>query len=370
MSIYQKFGLKEVINACGKMTVLGGSAVSAQVAGQMADSLSHFVVMNDLMDYAGSVIAEKTGSEAGCPTCGAASGLAIAAAACVAGNNLGLIEKMPDSSGLRNEIIIQKGHAIHFGGNITQMLRIGGGIPVEVGLSNKVAAEHIQSAVNEQTAALLYVKSHHAVQKGMQGINVMLEIAHNHNLPLIIDAAAESDLKKYTAMGADMVIYSGGKALSGPTSGFIAGRLKYISACRRQFEGVGRAMKVSKEAMAGLITALENYSPDGENPQAQRAAMDEICNRLRDQQGLTCQVVQDEAGRSIYRAEIRVDEALAGISAAQLSKKLKGGNPAIYLREYYVNQGLLSIDPRPLFNGQTKTIVGKIKKYLSEAKND
>lgn len=365
MNIYTQLGLREVINANGKMTVLGASTVSGEIADSVKDALQNFVVIDELMDFAGSVIAEKTGAEAGCPTCGAASGMAISAAACIAGCNLGLVERIPDTRGLANEIILQKGQAVHFGGNLTQMLRIGGAIPVEVGCANKVEREHIESAITDNTAALMYVKSHHAMQKGMQSIACMLEIAHAHGLPLIIDAAAEEDLKKYTAMGADLVIYSGGKALCGPTAGLIAGKAKYIAACRKQYKGIGRAMKVSKEAMVGLITALKRYNPEDSGAQEQKQSMQRVCDALNQVRGLKCRVTQDEAGREIYRAEIAVNEAEAGMSAADLCDRLKSGDPAIYVRDHYVNLGVISIDPRPLFGGQEDVIMERIKSILA-----
>jgi L-seryl-tRNA(Ser) seleniumtransferase/D-glucosaminate-6-phosphate ammonia-lyase len=331
----------------------------------MDSALRNFVVIEELMDYAGRVIAKKTGAEDGCPTSGAASGLVIATAACIAGCNLGLIERIPDTEGLKNEIILQKGQSINFGGSITQMLRLGGGVPVEAGCSNKVERDNIESAINEKTAALLYVKSHHAVQKGMVSMEAMAELAKKYSLPLIIDAAAEEDLCKYIAMGADLVLYSGGKALSGPTSGMIAGKSHYIAACKMQYKGVGRAMKVSKEAMAGLITALEEYDPARGNPGEQKKRMQFVCGELGHIKGLNCRVTQDEAGREIYRAEIHVGPE-AGMNAAKLNELLKKGDPAIYMREYYVNQGILSIDPRPLFDGQEKIIIDRIKSCLSE----
>lgn len=368
MNVYTALGLKEVINANGKMTVLGASAVSEAVADSMKNALQNFVVINELMDAAGAVIAEKTGAEAGCPVCGAAGGLVIAAAACIAGCDLGRIEQIPDTRGLANEIVLQKGQAVNFGGSLTQMLRIGGAIPVEVGCVNKVETRHIEAAICEKTAALLYVKSHHAVQKGMQSIECMLDLARRHKLPLIADVAAEEDLRRYVSLGVDMAVYSGGKALSGPTSGFIAGKAKYISACKEQYKGVGRAMKVSKEAMIGLITALEQYAPEESEAGEQKRLMQRVCDDLNRVKGLSCRVVQDEAGRAIYRAEIKVDARAAGMSAEQLNERLKEGNPAIYMREYYVNQGILSIDPRPLLKGQEEIVVNQIKNLFKEIK--
>lgn len=364
MSVYTDLGLKEVINANGRMTILGASAVNETVAENMKQALKNFVVIDDLMDYTGEVIAAKTGAEAGCPACGAASAIAIAAAACIAGKDLVRIEGLPDSQGLSNEIILQKGQSVNFGGNLAQMLRIGGGVPVEAGSANKVERDHIEGAITYRTAALFYVKSHHAVQKGMQSIETMLEIAHRHNLPLLIDAAAEEDLKRYIALGADLVIYSGGKALTGPTSGFIAGKKELIEACRMQYHGIGRAMKVSKEAMIGLVTALKLYDQKNQSITGQQECMQAVCDELNQVQGLSCHVAQDEAGREIYRAEIRVDSHACGLTAGQLEERLRQGNPAVYLRGYYKSQGILSLDPRPLTPGQTDIIVARIKECL------
>lgn len=368
MNVYKELGLKEVINANGKMTVLGASSVKPQIAEDMKNALSNFVVMEELMDYTGKVVAEKTKAEDGCPTQGAASGIVISVAASIAGENIHHIQNIPYSEGLKNEIIIQKGHSVDFGGSVSQMICIGGGKPVEVGCANKVEKEHIEEAVTDKTAALLYIKSHHAVQKGMQSIETMIEIARKKGLPLIIDAAAEEDLEKYIKLGAHMVIYSGGKALSGPTSGFICGKKEYIKACKKQYKGVGRAMKVSKEAMIGLISALNLYDINETDKEAQIIKMEKVCKAFEGCEGVTCRIVQDEAGREIYRAEIKIDESITKISAEKLNKRLKEGNPAVFIREYYVGQGILSIDPRPLFPGQEDIIAEQIKKYLSEAR--
>lgn len=364
MNIYKEFGLREVINANGKMTILGASAASGKIGDNVKNALQNFVVIDELIDYTGSVIAKKTGAEDGCPTCGAAAGIAISVAASITGENLDYIERMPVSDGLKNEIIIQKGHVVNFGGNIAQMIRLGGGKVVEAGCANKVEEDHIENLITDQTAALFYVKSHHAVQKGMQSIESMLRLAKKNKIPFIVDAAAEEDMEKYIRMGADLVIYSGGKALEGPTSGFICGKRNLISACKKQYKGIGRAMKVSKEAMAGLITALNNYDPSVSNGDLQKKKMERLCKILNEVDGLTCHVAQDEAGREIYRAEIKIDESKTKISAVDLNNQLKKGNPAIYLREYYINQGILSIDPRPLFEGQEEIIVEQIKKII------
>lgn len=364
MGIYQTFGLRQIINASGKMTALGASAVHQSVAQAMADAAQDYVDIHELLIAAGKHIAEATGAEDGCPTAGAAAGIAIATAATIAGTNIRHIESLPDTDGQPNEIIIQKGHAVHFGASIRQMIRLGGGQVIEAGHANYVEARHLKEAISERTAALLYVKSHHAVQKGMQSLETMLALAHTHHLPLIVDAAAEEDLRKYIAKGADLVIYSGGKAIGGPTSGFICGRASLIEACRAQYTGIGRAMKVGKEAIIGLLTALGRYAQTEADTAGQRQRMSWLVNELQQLPGISGRIVQDEAGRDIYRAQISVDPHGARLDASELIRRLESGNPAIYTRNHYENLGLISIDPRPLLPGQEEIIAQRIKEIL------
>ncbi len=368
MNVYEKLGLPRVINASGKMTALGVSTISEEVAKQMNEAAMSYVNIEALYERAGGEVAKYTEAEDACITSSAAAGIAISVAACITGEDLSKIEKLPVSTGMRNEIIIQKGHVVNFGAPVAQMIALGGGIPVEVGQANKVEPFHIKGAINENTAALFYVKSHHAVQKGMVSIEKMLEIAHNHRLPLIIDAAAEEDIKKYAAMGADLVIYSGAKAIEGCTSGFITGKADLIRACRLQYKGIGRAMKIGKENIMGIVKAVELYSSlnNAEAVKLQRQKMEWLVGQVNNIRGLKASITQDEAGREIYRAEITIDKNELGVDAYYVMKELQSGNPQIYVRDYYVNAGRLSIDPRPLGKDEEKIIVEKLKEIIEK----
>jgi len=368
MNIYEKFGLRKIINGSGKMTVLGASAVHSEVAQALGAAAMDYVDIYELMIAAGKKIAQVTGAENGCPTAGAAPGIAIATAAVIVGENLTLVERVPNTDGLRNEIILQKGHAVNFGASILQMISLGGGKVVEVGLANHVEKDHILGAISEKTAALFYVKSHHAVQKGMQSLDTMIAIAKERNIPIIVDAAAEEDFKYYIARGADLVIYSGGKALEGPTSGLICGKDDLIKACHKQYKGIGRAMKVGKESIIGLMTALDRYESKEDDSQGQLNRMNWLIKELDDLPGVKGNIVQDEAGRAIYRAQLTINEKNAGINAVTLVKKLETGNPAIYTRNYYVNLGIINIDPRPLLLDQEKVIASRIREIISECR--
>ena len=244
MTVYEEIGLPRVINASGRVTVLGVSTISDKVAKAAVAGGQSYVVVEDLLDKAGEIISQYTGGEDSCPTVCASAAIALSVAGMISRGKKTIMDRLPDSTGLANEIILQKGHVINFNAPIETMLRLGGGVPVEAGCATEVVVEDVEELINEKTVALLYVKSHHCVQKGMLDLPTMIDIAHRHNLPLMVDAAAEEDFRKYIAMGADLVCYSGAKALEATTSGFVTGKKELISYIKKQYHGVGRAMKV------------------------------------------------------------------------------------------------------------------------------
>lgn len=367
-SAFAELGCRPIINASGKMTALGASTVSDGVAEALRTGAQSFVDIDELLVASGRVIAQATGAEDGCPTTGAAAGIVLSTAAVLTQGRTGLLEAVPDLHGLvPDQVIIQKGHAVHFGAAITQLVRIGGGAPVEVGHANFVERAHIEDAIGPDTAALLYIKSHHAVQKGMQSLEVMRDIAHEHGLPLLVDAAAEEDFRRYIALGADLVMYSGAKALSGPTSGLVCGRADLVKAVRAQYRGVGRPMKVGKEAILGLCRALQEYEQQESDVLRERAEMEDLAAEVSRLPGITGTVTQDEAGREIFRATIRVDPAAAGLDAVELARRLEAGTPAVYTRNHYANTGRISVDPRPLHEGDARIVAEQIARIVTDA---
>ena len=124
-SIYEASGLRRVVNACGHMTALGVSIISDEVAEAVKQAGQNFVVIDELIDRVGEMLTAVTGAEDTCVTNSASGGIMIATAACIAGDNIGLVERMPDSTGLKNEIILQKGHAVNYGAPLEQMSRSG-----------------------------------------------------------------------------------------------------------------------------------------------------------------------------------------------------------------------------------------------------
>ncbi|WP_428950159.1 DgaE family pyridoxal phosphate-dependent ammonia lyase [Streptomyces sp. cg35] len=359
-TLHQDLGVHPAVNASGKMTALGGSVLSDTVIAAMGEAARHHVVMNDLITVAGREIARATGTEDGCPTTGAASGVAIAVAAVIAGTDVSRIEALPDPGDAPCEVILPRGHSVYFGAPIRQMVALGGGRPVEVGSANKVTAGHIAGAIGPRTAALLYVQSHHAVQKGMVSLAETVEVGRRHGIPVIVDAAAEEDLRHWPATGADLVVYSGGKAVGGPTSGMICGSAARMAACRAQYGGIARPMKVGKETLFGLVQALREYGT-GESAD-QRTRMEKLAGRLAALPGITTRVVADEAGRAIHRTELTVDREAAGRDASALAAELAAHG--VHLRDHHAVTGRLYIDPRPLRPDEEERLVAQLTAQL------
>ena len=365
MEIYEELNVHTIINCSGKMTYLGSSVLSKEVGEAMVQAGGRYVSMDELMVRAGKKAAELCGSEDGMITCGASSGIIAAVAGIITGGNPLLTEQIPHPDTRKRQIILQKGHVIDFGAPIRQMIEVGGGIVREVGTVNKTNPYHIEESIGGEAAAILYVQSHHAVQTDMVGLKEVTAIAASHGIPVIVDAAAEEDLRKYTAAGADLVIYSGAKALEGPTSGLVVGKRRYIEMCRAQSKGVCRSMKVGKENIAGLLKAMMLYE---ERQRSRKYRWDDILKCLYDGlKGLSeikTEISPDSAGRAISRLKITVNREACRITALELDTRLREGEPAVYARNHHADLGYIELDPRPMRLEDCGIVIDRIKEIL------
>lgn len=357
-SLNARYGLKRVINASGRMSILGVSAPTDTVMDAMKQGGQNYVEIADLVDKAGDHIARIVGSEAAVVVNSASSGIALSVAAIVTGGNRRLSERLHQDNIYKNEIIILKGHNVQYGAPVETMVYLGGGKLVEVGYANEGRAEHIEDAISDKTAAILYVKSHHAVQKNMISVEEAWEVAQRKGVPMIVDAAAEEDIHKYVKY-ADLAIYSGSKAIEGPTSGIVGGKRTYIDWLKVQLHGIGRSMKVGKETTFGLLQALDEYIVKADNSESERAELQKLMP-LNDIDGVRVSIVQDETGRAIYRARVQIDPEQTGTTAKEVASGLQNGEIAIYTRDYGVRQGYFDIDPRSLMGDDILVIQSKI----------
>ena len=356
-NIYEKYHVAHVINASGKMTILGGSRVCHDVCRHMQLGASQFFEIKDLLDQTGSYIADLLGVEAAYIVNSASGGIAQSVASCVSRGSTRYLFNIHHPENKRREIVICKGHNVDYGTPIEVTIGLGGGRVVEAGYANKCTLDHVQAQITENTAALIYVKSHHCVQKGMPDMQDFIDLGHQNGLPVIVDAAAEEDLTKYVHMGADVVIYSGTKALEGPTSGLIVGKKDFVEQVKKQSQGIGRVMKVGKENILGLTYAIERYmTKEHLTLEQQCQRLEAFHQKINAIDGLSARCVQDGAGRQIMRSEI----TFVKVSALEVAQQLKEGDIKIYTRDYRANEGKIEIDIRDVTDEELNIIYEKI----------
>ena len=318
MTFFERHKVRRVVNALGTSTIVGANTAPPEVIAAATEALATNCEIDELQSAACRVIAKATGAEAGCVTSSASSGIAIAVAACMTGADLSKIARLPDTEGLANEVVLQQAHDVNFGAPISQMIRVAGARVIRIGTANHCDEFHLRGALSERTAAVLYVVNGAVTSTGdLLPLDRCVAIAGAAGAPLIVDAAAEPDVRPFLSAGASIVICSGHKAMGAPTSGLLCGRKELIRACYLQNWGIGRAMKVGKEGIAGLIAAVERWY--GRSPCADSYA--EVTAALAAK-------LEVQPTDRPHRVRISVTR-----EARQIANLLREGDPPIWLNE-------------------------------------
>lgn len=362
-------GLGRVINVSGTMTSLGASRAAADVAAATAAAIGHFLRMHDLQAKASATIADLTGAEAGCLTASASAGITLSVAGCITGLDPARAEALPRNPGPKSEIVVQTGHLCGYGAPISTAIELAGGTVRQIGQSTLAMDHQLSGALGANTAAALYVVSHHVVHYGQIPFRRFAEICHAAGVPVIVDAASEYDLRGFIEQGADLVIYSAHKFLGGPTGGIIAGRRDLVRAAYLQNIGIGRGMKIGKESIAGAIRAMQNWmTRDHAAVRAQeRAALDLWMGQLSGLRGITPRIIPDPTGNPLDRLQIDVDPALAGTTAAAIARHLGSLDPAIIVRDHEVELNYFQLDPCNLAPDQAEIVGRTLAEVLRDA---
>lgn len=365
-SIFDRWNLPRVLNASGTMTALGASRVVPEARRAMLEISEEFVWIDDLLDRASTVIARLTGAEAGFVTASASSGIALSVAACMTGRDEGRAMRLPDTDGLRDEVVLQAGHLVDYGATMDSTIAVSGARTRLVGSVSRTRPSQIESMMGPDTCAVVFVVSHHTAQYGQVPLEEVVALAHAKSIPVIVDAASEYDLRGFLETGADLVVYSGHKFLGGPTSGIVAGRKTLIDACRLQNLGIGRCMKAGKENIAGAMAALEAW--EVRDHDAMRAAEDGRSKRIQDAlaglDGIEVRVIPDPTGNPLERLRVEVDPARAGMTAAQMARALTRQDTPIVVRGHAVERGYFDVDVCNMRDGEEGTMVAGVKHLL------
>jgi L-seryl-tRNA(Ser) seleniumtransferase len=335
--IYERLGVRPLINARGTHTRLGGTLMRPEVVAAMQEAAGAYVVLDELQDKASELIARATGAEAGMVTGGAEAGLLLGTAAVMAGSDPAKIASLPVTDGMKDEAIMHRAHRNGYDHGV----RAAGAKIVDIGYGNSTLPYQLRAAINERTALVVYLMSPWA-SPGALSLAQTCEIAHAANVPVLVDAAAmlppHTNLTRFIAEGADLVTFSGGKGLMGPqSSGILAGRADLIRAARvngSPYHSVGRAAKAAKEDIVGLIVALEDYL--GRDHAADiagwRAQAEYMLARLRDFPGVVASYLHDGREHPVPRVELLFTPE-SGIDSHQLVLDMEEHDPRIFLFE-------------------------------------
>jgi D-glucosaminate-6-phosphate ammonia-lyase len=388
--ILDRLSFTRVINATGTVTRLGASPIDAEVIAAMAAAARCSVDIAELQGRASEIISNCTGAEAGIVTSGAMAGLLVGAAACMTGLDPVKMAKLPDTDGIRNQFIVSRSHRNSYDHGV----RAAGAQLVEVGLPDRLTgcgvrdteAWEFESGIGESTAGILYL----ARADSRPSLAEVVRVAHAANIPVLVDAAAElppaRNLRRFIEEGADLVVFSGGKGIGGPSaSGILCGRRNLVgSALLQQLDldfiyedwrppaqlidkrdlrgvprhGIGRSCKVGKEQIAGLLTALLRFTEDDDAARNKRYAVitRELAAALSDMPTLSVRTIADLGHGGLPLVELVVAPGTNQPNASQIAARLRAAAQAIHVDSTSADQGILMLVPTCLEVGDAAVI--------------
>lgn len=336
VDLYAELGVRKAINAWGHITVRGGSRLPPEVTRAMVEASQHFVDVHEFKAAVSRRIAELTHNEACEPCCGAAAGLILSTAACIASTDPAAMAQLPNLEGLKDEVVVFRAQANPYWSVIQRV-----GVRLrEVGTIRGTESWQLEKAMGPQTAAVIFFTADYYNRGGAPSLERTIEVAHRASVPVIVDAASQlppkENLWRFTQMGADLVIFSGGKALSAPNpTGLIFGRPDLVHACsfaNTPNHTIGRPMKLGKEELAGLLAAVKwflNLDHEARYQRWERQAS-YIIRELSGIAGVRTEHSSvGESGVPGPRVLVRIEPTVLGRKMSEVLASLRSGDPWI-----------------------------------------
>lgn len=398
MNVYERLGVTPIINASGSVTRLGGAPMPPEVLQAFTEAATQAVSIEELQAAASAKIADLTGAESGLVTAGCASALTLGAAAIIAQYDLGKMEKLPHCDDFRNEFVIAREQRSGY----DHAVRASGARLVEVGCNEIVANAGVrrtepweyEAAFGPKTAGVVFVFGRNTVP----WLGDVVERAHRHGYSVLVDAAAEvpprSNFEVILSTGVDLVCFSGGKAIRGPQStGILCGRRDLVASAALQMldmdehlsmweppakfidkekidglprHGLGRGMKVSKEEIAALLTALDLFCSGAYDAEVKtfRGYLETIADAVTNKPART-EILDDDDGETPPNLEIHLDEAALGRTAFEVCQSLRHGDPRVYVSHARLSSGTLVIRPGCLTADGASHVARRLAEELS-----
>jgi L-seryl-tRNA(Ser) seleniumtransferase len=399
-TVYEELDVPTVLNATGNKTRISGSLLRPVAADAMREAANAFVRVSDLQAKASSLIADVTGAEAGYVTSGASAGMTMAAAACIAGTDLSVMESLPRPEDAPTEIVIPRSHrngydrAYRVAG--AEIVDVGGNESNVGGRSSSVELWQIEAAITEDTAAVAYLQKP-SIRPPLEEV---VSVAHDNDVPVILDAAAQlpptTNLARFVDTGADFVLFSGGKAIRGPqTTGIVAGRQDLVESIALQHldmhtafpvweppaslidsadlpgvpqHGLGRGFKVGKEELVGLIYALREFVE--EDHEALLAEWDERARHIQagldDVANLDTRIENADKTHVVSSVTVTLDERAAGITTEELLLSLRREDPRVFLGSDYLDRNEFTVDPMAITDEEADYVLERIGETVEQ----
>lgn len=363
---FKELGVKPFINAAGTYTTLTASLMSREVVQAIDYASRKFYRLGDVQDAVGAKIASMLGSEAAMVTSGAAGALTCGTAGCLTGKDQKAILRLPDLTGLKSEVLVQKSHRYGY----DHAVRACGVKMVEV----ETAAE-FESAVSDRTAMALFFNANEPVGK-ISG-EEWVALGKKHKVPTFNDCSADvppvGNLTKYVKMGYDLVTFSGGKGICGPQSaGILAGRKDLIEAARLNTspysDSIARGQKVNKEEMLGMMVALELYIKRDHQAEWKEweRRVKVIVDSVESMPSITHRVEVPQIANAVPHLRFKWDQSKIKLSPLDVQKQFRDGDPSIEVTPS-TNREELVLGVWMLQPGEAEIVAKRLRQVLKAA---
>ena len=361
---FKELGLRTFINAAGTYTSMTGSLMPKEVTDAISYGTTEYVNLDELQDKVGERIAELLECEYATVSSGCFGAMSIGMAGILTGMDPKKVKQLPNTEGMKNEVIIQESHTIGYAQALTNV----GAKVVKI-----KTARDLEKAINKNTAMLWFLNAH--TDQGAIKWEEFIALGKKYNIPTFIDCAADvppvENLFKFTKMGFDLVAFSGGKGIRGPQSaGLLLGKRKYIEAARMHTpprgETIGRGMKVNKEEVLGMLAALELYLQ--KDHKAEWAMWDAQIKLISDSaskiKGVETEIHVPKYANHVPSLRIRWNQNLVKITPNEVRDQLKNGHPSI---QTVGDNSTVGITTWMMVPGQERIVATRINEILSSA---
>jgi D-glucosaminate-6-phosphate ammonia-lyase len=393
MSSYKDLGVRRVVNGQFPITRLGGSVIPKEVLDAMEEATNNWCGIWELEDKVGRAIAGYCAAEGAHVTSGSFAALVLSAAACIAGKDPEKMRRLPDTTGMKNEIIIQRNlRGAHGGepGMYDRSMEVPGGKFAQVGHEVWGARrEDLETAFSDKTAAIHFmVPDYPDSRKDIIPLEEIIEIGHKHGVPIIVDAAGQTYpiqlLQRFTKMGADLVCYAAKYVQGANSAGWVCGRKDLIEAVSLHsfigqeagsydprpgfYRSIGRGYKLDRQEIVGTLAALQRWvkmDHEKERVEPAQRRIEKLKQLLSDVPNLKFSIWPEELvdGIGYHQLGLKITfEKMSPGAVINLNNKLRDGNPSVWLYHHAGNS--LEINALYLADGDEKIISDQIKRSL------